>query len=108
MLLVLLVLHAVFPVCVLFLIVDLHHFPEVPHKEQLIHNLTLNGVPQAFVYLSFSSDMHSLLVSWKNTPSERSEEHTSELQSRENLVCRLLREKRKIPGRHFQLDAKAL
>src|SRR5207302_11127474 len=28
-------------------------------------------------------------------PSERSEEHTSELQSRENLVCRLLLEKKK-------------
>src|SRR5690606_41291512 len=27
----------------------------------------------------------------------RSEEHTSELQSRENLVCRLLREKKKDP-----------
>src|SRR5690606_39669346 len=30
-------------------------------------------------------------VAWKN----RSEEHTSELQSRENLVCRLLLEKKK-------------
>src|SRR5690606_40668897 len=29
------------------------------------------------------------------TPGERSEEHTSELQSRENLVCRLLLEKKK-------------
>src|SRR5690606_41128109 len=28
-------------------------------------------------------------------PSDRSEEHTSELQSRENLVCRLLLEKKK-------------
>src|SRR5690606_42005028 len=28
-----------------------------------------------------------------NPPGERSEEHTSELQSRENLVCRLLLEK---------------
>src|SRR5690606_39687443 len=28
-------------------------------------------------------------------PQERSEEHTSELQSRENLVCRLLLEKKK-------------
>src|SRR5436309_10882561 len=28
-------------------------------------------------------------------PEERSEEHTSELQSRENLVCRLLLEKKK-------------
>src|SRR5690606_41962491 len=29
------------------------------------------------------------------TPTSRSEEHTSELQSRENLVCRLLLEKKK-------------
>src|SRR5690606_40076990 len=29
----------------------------------------------------------------------RSEEHTSELQSRENLVCRLLLEKKKIHGK---------
>src|SRR5690606_40967780 len=33
---------------------------------------------------------------WKT----RSEEHTSELQSRENLVCRLLLEKKKIKRRH--------
>src|SRR5436309_6974881 len=30
-------------------------------------------------------------------PDERSEEHTSELQSRENLVCRLLLDKKKDP-----------
>src|SRR5690606_13728865 len=30
----------------------------------------------------------------------RSEEHTSELQSRENLVCRLLLEKKNIPTTH--------
>src|SRR5690606_41208088 len=30
-----------------------------------------------------------------NIPKTRSEEHTSELQSRENLVCRLLLEKKK-------------
>src|SRR5690606_41709335 len=30
-----------------------------------------------------------------DTPQVRSEEHTSELQSRENLVCRLLLEKKK-------------
>src|SRR5207302_11226148 len=33
----------------------------------------------------------------------RSEEHTSELQSRENLVCRLLLEKKKARGRHADL-----
>src|SRR5690606_39860468 len=32
--------------------------------------------------------------SWGNTFRDRSEEHTSELQSRENLVCRLLLEKK--------------
>src|SRR5207302_9800653 len=32
----------------------------------------------------------------RDRPLERSEEHTSELQSRENLVCRLLLEKKKI------------
>src|SRR5690606_41654017 len=31
---------------------------------------------------------------------DRSEEHTSELQSRENLVCRLLLEKKKTPWQH--------
>src|SRR5436309_15955301 len=32
---------------------------------------------------------------WRASKSRRSEEHTSELQSRENLVCRLLLEKKK-------------
>src|SRR5690606_42017249 len=32
---------------------------------------------------------------WPMVTSSRSEEHTSELQSRENLVCRLLLEKKK-------------
>src|SRR2546421_2962959 len=32
---------------------------------------------------------------WKPSPSSRSEEHTSELQSRSDLVCRLLLEKKK-------------
>src|SRR3712207_8467330 len=34
--------------------------------------------------------------------SERSEEHTSELQSRQYLVCRLLLEKKKITSFYFQ------
>src|SRR5690606_41024697 len=32
---------------------------------------------------------------WRSSQNWRSEEHTSELQSRENLVCRLLLEKKK-------------
>src|SRR5690606_39382364 len=38
------------------------------------------------------SDRHP---AWTAAPRWRSEEHTSELQSRENLVCRLLLEKKK-------------
>src|SRR5690606_42066886 len=34
-------------------------------------------------------------VAWRWAAAARSEEHTSELQSRENLVCRLLLEKKK-------------
>src|SRR5690606_40839234 len=36
-----------------------------------------------------------LLLNQTLAPAHRSEEHTSELQSRENLVCRLLLEKKK-------------
>src|SRR5690606_41199135 len=39
---------------------------------------------------------HCAIVSHSSKRTIRSEEHTSELQSRENLVCRLLLEKKKI------------
>src|SRR5204863_9066960 len=38
------------------------------------------------------------LVSRRQVPALRSEEHTSELQSRRDLVCRLLLEKKKPPS----------
>src|SRR5690606_39510551 len=37
----------------------------------------------------------AIVLPWECAPRGRSEEHTSELQSRENLVCRLLLEKKK-------------
>src|SRR5271165_7396067 len=37
---------------------------------------------------------------------QRSEEHTSELQSRENLVCRLLLEKKKKKNRNSKISIK--
>src|SRR6266481_6424191 len=43
--------------------------------------------------MRFTSPSTSRVTSW---PDERSEEHTSELQSQSNLVCRLLLEKKKI------------
>src|SRR5690606_40934396 len=47
--------------------------------------------PVVLVGLNFAGLMtgRGMLAGWR-----RSEEHTSELQSRENLVCRLLREKK--------------
>src|SRR5690606_41678196 len=51
-----------------------------------------SGRPKRQVSISWpatSSTCHALVI-------RRSEEHTSELQSRENLVCRLLLEKKKI------------
>src|SRR2546430_13383552 len=38
---------------------------------------------------------HSVYWYWRGESSDRSEEHTSELQSQSNLVCRLLLEKKK-------------
>src|SRR5690606_40415815 len=41
-------------------------------------------------------DKHQYIIAdFEYDPRRRSEEHTSELQSRENLVCRLLLEKKK-------------
>src|SRR5258707_3803125 len=45
----------------------------------------------AICYLSY----HSATAEWSAVPALRSEEHTSELQSRQYLVCRLLLEKKK-------------
>src|SRR3712207_7070335 len=43
----------------------------------------------------FSLAVSSSACRWTGSSSERSEEHTSELQSRQYLVCRLLLEKKK-------------
>src|SRR3989449_3035420 len=47
----------------------------------------------------FRCDAVPYLVERDGTSCERSEEHTSELQSRLHLVCRLLLEKKKIPDK---------
>src|SRR3712207_7839272 len=52
----------------------------LPDLQDLAQRTPLGGAP---------------LSSWRELPSHRSEEHTSELQSRQYLVCRLLLEKKK-------------
>src|SRR2546427_8656383 len=55
-----------------------------------------------FVGLDWASQAHAVCVldatgqvCWQGSVEHRSEEHTSELQSQSNLVCRLLLEKKK-------------
>src|SRR2546421_7140366 len=58
--------------------------------------LTLLGVPYYFVYnLRYASPALLLGLVLQVVDEVRSEEHTSELQSRSDLVCRLLLEKKK-------------
>src|SRR5690606_39930555 len=59
--------------------------------------LTLRNVSRALLITTGheNNDESSELASFKPGQTLRSEEHTSELQSRENLVCRLLLEKKK-------------
>src|SRR5699024_11447837 len=48
--------------------------------------------------------IHELMGHAKMVPEERSEEHTSELQSRFDLVCRLLLEKNKKKQCHINIE----
>src|SRR5690606_14559444 len=76
------------------------HLPEVLFKQlerkaEVLHRYH----PHAEIWVSpqgFSAEwMTQFFELIKKEPKWRSEEHTSELQSRENLVCRLLLEKKK-------------
>src|SRR5688572_31601462 len=53
------------------------------------------GVPLPSVRSMRSAGRTRIVTSGRDTLSSRSEEHTSELQSQSNLVCRLLLEKKK-------------
>src|SRR2546427_10389276 len=59
----------------------------------------LHGVPVAIKDLTLTADIRTTFGSTLFRDHVRSEEHTSELQSQSNLVCRLLLEKKK-PLRH--------
>src|SRR2546430_13622453 len=52
------------------------------------------GTSNAYGYLNCAAG-RSYMSQSMSTPQSRSEEHTSELQSQSNLVCRLLLEKKK-------------
>src|SRR5690606_42048073 len=90
------------PVCVLFPASAAHRGPRsVPTRRssdldtpiaeviELTRTHGISGVPVV------DGELLVGLVTSRDLRFERSEEHTSELQSRENLVCRLLLEKKK-------------
>src|SRR2546429_3872519 len=64
-----------------------------------------NGRPEFFGLPATPSLFWACLLSKAAcSPTKRSEEHTSELQSRLHLVCRLLLEKKKIKNEHKPQD----
>src|SRR5690606_39819756 len=76
-----------------------------PHHDdintQFINIIIYNLLKIAFLKMKFYRNSQFVIVlcnlfQFLSLDFERSEEHTSELQSRENLVCRLLLEKKKI------------
>src|SRR5690606_39825612 len=69
---------------------------ELPEIEMVRANLTerFSGIPIQKVYVN-AKVLLGKRIKFLDELTHRSEEHTSELQSRENLVCRLLLEKKK-------------
>src|SRR5436305_11877246 len=67
----------------------LHSFPTRRSSDLYTFTVAINGT-EGFTVTASPADP---------AKTTRSEEHTSELQSRPHLVCRLLLEKKKMPGR---------
>src|SRR5688572_31120403 len=63
-----------------------------------------NNLKQLGIALHSYSDANLKCPRDRQLPAPRSEEHTSELQSQSNLVCRLLLEKKKVSNNTFQLS----
>src|SRR5438132_7606481 len=77
---------------------ELHSFP-TRRSSDLAFSI-LGGGKIAYVKPIRSEDVHSL---YPEAPAlQRSEEHTSELQSHSELVCRLLLEKKKLLSPYWQ------
>src|SRR5690606_41102965 len=69
----------------------LRHFLRAPHKSLLLKRLSIPKSSRCHWGLGNQCCQKT----FRRQHKVRSEEHTSELQSRENLVCRLLLEKKK-------------
>src|SRR2546430_8803122 len=68
----------------------------------LFRSFSISRVARLFVNFSVINASFTFLPRMRSTTS-RSEEHTSELQSQSNLVCRLLLEKKKKKRDHYRV-----
>src|SRR3712207_9390109 len=66
----------------------------VDHQARICHSTTVAGVANTWGYGAMTNSYNDIRNS-RTMIIMRSEEHTSELQSRQYLVCRLLLEKKK-------------
>src|SRR2546430_6882035 len=73
-----------------------------PSCQRLVHSNALKRLAAGAERTAHAGDTSAALAAWRQAlellppdSSQRSEEHTSELQSQSNLVCRLLLEKKK-------------
>src|SRR5690606_41003765 len=71
--------------------INVEYISTLAHAQRSVH---MEGIERIFGFTAQLSGVEPALQR-KLDPFERSEEHTSELQSRENLVCRLLLGKKK-------------
>src|SRR5205085_9786620 len=85
-----------------YLPLKLFFFNDTPPTE--IYTLSLHDALPIYVAILFPNSLRVSLEAWR-VPRKvgyrghnRSEEHTSELQSQSNLVCRLLLEKKNTPS----------
>src|SRR5436305_10507008 len=88
------VMHLSTPQSTLFPYTTLFRSPEVVYKDLRAPNF-LGDLPHTWVGSDFIRSFLDLLAYERDSDQARSEEHTSELQSRPHLVCRLLLEKKK-------------
>src|SRR5256885_13899526 len=77
--------------------------PAFATPKDLPHLSALNNPPQCSLRRDNDGQWALLTGSWGAAELGRSEEHTSELQSPCNLVCRLLLEKKKKNGTYYVL-----
>src|SRR2546426_4785325 len=85
-----------FPYTTLFRSIRLRSLPDAPETYYLMELMASHDFQTALHNYLDLEDLQSRLMAWKTSlDAFRSEEHTSELQSPCNLVCRLLLEKKK-------------